>query len=291
VTAVRNISFQIGRGEAVAFLGPNGAGKTTTIKMLTGLIFPSAGTIDVLGFQPFERKQEFLQQIGLVMGNKTGLNWDLTAQQSFELLRKIYRIGEQDYRSRLAELSQLLSVDKFLDTQIRRLSLGERMKLELIGSLLHRPKLLLLDEPTIGLDIHAKQKIRQFLRQIQSEYDVTMMLTSHDMDDVENVCDRVIVINNGSIATDSKLTSLIAEYNHFKYVKIYVALDAQLDTKMLLTKAELVESREGMWTLKVERENLPQLIAEVASKYKIEDIDIESTPLETIIGSIFTQTK
>lgn len=288
VNAVSDISFDIKRGESVAFLGPNGAGKTTTIKMLTGLIHPTSGQIKVLGFEPQMRKKEFLQQIGLVMGNKAGLNWDLSASQSFLLAQKIYRIADKDYHERLAELTKLLDVGDLLDTQIRRLSLGERMKMELIASLLHKPKLLLLDEPTIGLDIKSKQRIRQFLRTTQEKYGVTMLLTSHDMDDVENVSDRVIVISDGKLVVDSDIHVLFEKYNHEKYVRFYMPASFTNRTQLPEFKlSELIERKEGQVTYKVAREALPDLISQMTRKYEIVDIDIDSIPLEQIIGDIF----
>src|SRR3989344_1288799 len=181
VVAVDGISFKVSEGESVAVLGPNGAGKTTTMKMLTGLIYPTSGGISVLGHFPFDRKREFLKRIGLVMGNKTALEWDLTSLQNFGLLKRIYEIEEVKYRQKVKDLTEMLSVSELLDTQVRKLSLGERMKMELIGSILHDPEVLFLDEPTIGLDIISKQKVREFLREIQNNSDITILLTSHDM--------------------------------------------------------------------------------------------------------------
>lgn len=281
--AVHDISFSINEGESVAFLGPNGAGKTTTIKMLSGLIYPSSGEISVLGFTPFDRKRDFLLQIGLVMGNKAGLNWDLTPSQSFNLLRQIYGIPKEVYEERINQLTTLLNTEKFLNTQVRKLSLGERMKMELIGAILHAPKVLFLDEPTIGLDIISKQKIREFLREIQRSSNITILLTSHDMDDVEKVCDRVIVINEGQKVYDDPITKLTAEYQKFRYVTfVFVQKPDNIQTE-----AEIIEESPASITLKVKSEDMPKLVGEFTQKYELDDINIISTPLEEIISDIF----
>jgi len=206
--AVDKIDFKVKQGESVALLGPNGAGKTTTLKMLTGLLYPTSGEIEVLGFTPTDRKREFLRQIALVMGNKSGLSWDLSAMQSFNLFKTIYQIPENILKNRLDEMTELLDIKDQLDTPIRKLSLGQRLKMELIGAILHRPKLLFLDEPTIGLDVVSKRKIRGFLRHLHKEEQTTIILTSHEMADIESVCDRAIIINHGQIVFDNTLEKL-----------------------------------------------------------------------------------
>ena len=285
VKAVDGISFSINKGEAVAFLGPNGAGKTTTTKMLVGLMYPTGGEIQVLGYTPFERNPEFLMHIGLVMGNKSGLNWDLTANQSLWLLKHIYKISDADYNARLRELTKLLQVEDLLDTQVRRLSLGERMKLELIGAILHRPDVLFLDEPTIGLDILTKKNIRQFLRKIQQETGVTLILTSHDMDDIEQVCDRVIVINKGSKVYDDSLETLTGQYRQNRYVRLFFQ---EAPAAELLSRAEILEQHDGEYLVRVAGDQLVPLLASVADSNLI-DIHIESVPLEAMIADIFKQ--
>lgn len=283
VSAVENISFNISKGESVAFLGPNGAGKTTTIKMMTGLIYPSSGEVSVLGFTPFDRKKEFLMRIGLVMGNKAGLNWDLTPKQSFELLRQIYKIPQETYEERVKELTELLDATQFLNTQVRRLSLGERMKMELIGAILHDPEVLFLDEPTIGLDIISKQKVRDFLREIQRKYNVTMVLTSHDMDDIEKVCDRVIVINKGRKVYDNSIKTLTYKYNKSKFIKLIFEDKPSREN----FSDEIIEEGKNYFLFRTDRAEMPQFIAQASSKYNLVDIDIVSTPLEEIIADIF----
>ncbi len=289
VDAVKDISLEINQCESVAFLGPNGAGKTTSIKMLTGLIYPTSGEIQVLGYTPFDRKKDFLMQIGLVMGNKAGLNWDLTPKQSFDLLRQIYKINKDKYVERLGELTKLLSIEKFLDTQVRKLSLGERMKMEIVGAILHEPKVLFLDEPTIGLDIISKQKIREFLREIQKNNQVTMLLTSHDMDDIEKVCDRVVVINNGEKVYDNSIEGLTSQYKKFRYCKFYFDKTPKIEDIKKLGDFEITEKGEKYFLLKSTQQEMPRLIGEISSEFEVVDIDVLSIPLEEIIADIFNK--
>lgn len=291
VKAVENISFDIRKGESVAFLGPNGAGKTTTIKMLSGLIHPSNGSIDILGYYPFDRKRDFLMRIGLVMGNKTGMNWDLTPQQSFDLIRKIYRIPVVQFEQRLTTLMKLLDTDKLAETQVKKLSLGERMKMELIGAILHNPEVLFLDEPTIGLDIISKQRIRKFLRKIQQEFKTTLLLTSHDMDDVEKVSDRVIIINKGKLVFDDQLSILTTKYKQTRFVKFIFDTKPDINKIKAVTNAEVIEDGSNYYNFKVTHNDMPRLIANISGKYDLVDIDILSTPLEEMIADIFVGTR
>ncbi len=285
VKAVQNVSFDVYEGESLAFLGPNGAGKTTTTKMLTGLIYPTSGEASVLGFTPSERKRKFLMQIGLVMGNKSGLSWDLTGEQSFDFMKKIYQIDENSYKKTLSNLCELLDVGKHLNTQIRKLSLGERMKMELIGAILHQPKVLFLDEPTIGLDITSKKNVRNFLREIQKNSSITLVLTSHDMDDIERVCDRVVVINEGFKVYDDKLDNLVANYNKKKFIKvIYETLPKDLDS---LNYAEITKIEGDIVTFEVEKDMVSRLMSDAVGRNSVLDIDIVSVPLEEMIEDIF----
>lgn len=285
VSAVKEVSFNVHGGESLALLGPNGAGKTTTIKALTGLIYPTRGEVNVLGFTPFNRQPEFLRQIGLLMGNKAGLNWDLTARQSFYLLREIYGLPQKACDERVNELAKLMSVAHVLDVPVRKLSLGERMKLELIGAIIHDPKILFLDEPTIGLDIVSKKKIRHFLREIQKLYKVTIILTSHDMADVEKVCDRVIVINKGEKIYDGTVEKLVDDHNEDKIVKFYFEVTPENLEK--IPHSEIIETTEDNATFKVKTLHMPKLISHVTSLYPVLDIDILATPLEDIIEDLF----
>lgn len=285
VSAVKNVSFSVNEGESLALLGPNGAGKTTTIKALTGLIYPTSGEVKILGFRPFDRNPDFLKRIGLLMGNKAGLNWDLTAKQSFYLLREIYNLNRDDCEQRVRELSELMSVTHVLDVPVRKLSLGERMKLELIGALLHNPQILFLDEPTIGLDIVAKKKIRHFLREIQTRYKVTIILTSHDMADVEKVCDRVIVINKGEKIYDGRVEDLVDEHNEDKLVKFYFEVTPKELPRF--PHSEIVDRNEDSIVCRVKTQYMPKLISGVTSQLSVLDIDILATPLEDIIEDLF----
>lgn len=286
--AVNNVSFSIEKGESVALLGPNGAGKTTTMKMLTGLVHPTSGDIKVLGFTPFDRNPEFLKRIGLVMGNKSGLDWDLTPKQSFQLFQKIYEIPIDTFNKRVTMLTKLLNTENFMDTQVRKLSLGERLKMEIAGSLLHNPEVLFLDEPTIGLDIISKQKVREFLRTIQKETNVTLLLTSHDMDDIERVCDRVIVINHGKKVYDNSIVNLTSHYKKDRYVKvIFKNMPDSLD----VPAAKIIETGEDVVSYKIEHKILSEFLAYVTKKFDIVDIDILSVPLEEIISDIFQRSE
>lgn len=289
ISAVNNISFAIDKGESVALLGPNGAGKTTTMKVLSGLLFPTAGKVDVLGYFPFDRNKEFLKKIGLVMGNKSGLSWDLTPNQNFELIKKIYKINESDFNKRVKELTEMLDVEKLLDKQVRKLSLGERMKFELIGSILHNPEVLFLDEPTIGLDIISKQKIRTFLREIQRKYQTTLILTSHDMDDVEKVSDRVIVINHGEIIFDNLMGELLHKYKNKKYLTII--LSEEVKRKEIEKYGKIIDRKPLTYTIEVSSQNQPKIISEITEKLPIDDIDIVHVPLEEIIADMFNSKK
>jgi ABC-2 type transport system ATP-binding protein len=238
-----------------------------------------------MGYFPFDRKREFLKRIGLVMGNKTGLEWDLTPIQNFELIRKIYAIESVDYRDRLSELTELLTVSELLDTQVRKLSLGERMKMELIASILHNPDVLFLDEPTIGLDILSKQKVREFLRQIQKNSEITLLLTSHDMADVEKVCDRVIVINKGKKVYDDEISQLLSKYTKNRYIELFFKKIPEKQELRYLGKE--IERSESSVVLAVESAKLPSVLSKATTDFKLMDIDILSVPLDEIIADIF----
>lgn len=211
-TAVETVSFEIGEGELIGFIGPNGAGKTTTLKMLSGLLYPTSGSVTVLGHTPFDRKPAFLKQISLVMGQKNQLWWDLPPMDTFLLNKEIYEIPDREFKQRVEELSVLLDVKDILHVQVRKLSLGQRMKCELMAALLHQPKILFLDEPTIGLDVVVQHKLRSFIKEYNKKYKATILLTSHYMRDVRQLCDRVIVIDFGRIIYDGSLDKLMEKY-------------------------------------------------------------------------------
>jgi ABC-2 type transport system ATP-binding protein len=281
--AVKDVSFSIEPGECVAFLGPNGAGKTTTTKMMTGLIYPSSGELKVLGFTPQDRKTDFLKNIGLVMGNKAGLNWDLNAEQNFEFLKEIYQIPKEKYLKTLDELTSLLNLKKVMKSQVRSMSLGERMKCELVASILHSPDLLFLDEPTVGLDINAKAEVRKFLKKLNQD-GKTIILTSHDMDDIETVCERVIIIDEGKIKFDGSLTKLKAEFATHRFIKI----QSTIEKKELEKLGEVVEHDGQTSTLKVTTKTYQKKASELLLDDRVKDLSIESIPLEEIIRAKFS---
>jgi ABC-2 type transport system ATP-binding protein len=288
VVAVDNISLEIKKGESVALLGPNGAGKTTSLKMLTGLLYPTSGTVKVLGHTPVDRKYTFLSQIALVMGNKSGLSWDLSAYQSFKLFQSIYRLEKKEAENTIDQLATLLEIQDSLHIPIRKLSLGQRLKMELIGAILHKPKLLFLDEPTIGLDVVAKRKIRDFLRKLHEEKETTIILTSHEMADIEKVCNRVVVINQGKLVFDNSLAKLNKQYQNKKYLNI--TFSKNVSTEKLETLGKVIKSNKLSHTLEIKNNKQAETISKLASSFPIRDIDIRNVPLDEIIEDIFKKT-
>lgn len=289
VVAVDGISFAVEKGEAVAFLGPNGAGKTTTLKMLTGLLYPSSGSVEVLGTVPVERKYSFLRKIALVMGNKSGLSWDLSARQSFDLFESIYDLDHREAMKTIDNLASILEVTKNMDTPIRKLSLGQRLKMELIGAIMHNPEVVFLDEPTLGLDVVAKRNIREFLRKINKEKGVTIILTSHDMADIEKVCDRVIVINHGKIMFDDAIGKLTSKYRNRKYLTLIFTEDVAEEAVAKFGK--IIDRKPLTYTIEVAGENQTKVIAQVSEKLPIDDIDITHVPLDEIMADMFRRDK
>ncbi len=285
--AVDDASFSIRRGELVAFLGPNGAGKTTTTKILTGIMHPSAGTIHVLDHVPQKREPAYLKRIGLVMGNKSGLNWDLTARQSYRLLKEIYQLPDEVFQEQLQTLTTLLDIGRVLDRQVRQLSLGERMKAELIAALLHDPEILFLDEPTIGLDIDAKFAVREFLTELHDRKGVTIILTSHDMDDIEHVCRRVLVINKGQLIFDDSLQKLNNRYTRWRYIRLW--FESEVDPSRLDVHGKILERDGYSYLLKVPKAQLVKAVAAFGAMPELADINIESVPLEKIVSDLFRE--
>jgi ABC-2 type transport system ATP-binding protein len=286
VHAVDQISFSIEPGEMVAFLGPNGAGKTTTLKMLSGLVYPTSGEARVLGFVPWQRADVFRRQFSLVMGQKNQLWWDLPAADSFELHREIYAIPAAEFKQTLGELVDLLGVEKLTRQAVRELSLGERMKMELIAALLHRPRLLLLDEPTIGLDVVAQGTIQRCLRDYHVRRGVTTLLTSHYMRDVEALCDRVLVINHGTLVYDGPLAKIVEQFSETKLVKLQFEEAAPED---LAAFGEVVR-REGPWAdIKVERSRVASVLAAILDRHTVADVSVEEPPLEEVISKVFEE--
>ncbi|GAB4149050.1 MAG: ATP-binding cassette domain-containing protein [Patescibacteria group bacterium] len=286
VEAVQNISFEIQEGEMVGFIGPNGAGKTTTLKMLSGLIHPTSGIINVLDFQPSERRAQYLKQISLVMGQKNQLWWDLPAIESFELNKAIYEIPDTDYNHILNELTEILDLQDVLQRQVRKLSLGQRMKCELLGALLHQPKVLFLDEPTIGLDIVMQKKVREFLKYYNHKYNSTVMLTSHYMDDVSEICKRVIVINKGQILFDGELQKLIHKYADFK--TLVFVLKQESDVETLKEHGQLSDIDFPKVSLKVPREQVSKIAGQILNQIEVDDLEINEIDLEDVIQEVLS---
>jgi len=285
VRAVDNISFSINEGELVGFIGPNGAGKTTTLKCLSGLLFPTSGEISVLGFTPWERKYEFLGSIALVMGQKNQLWWDLPAQETFLLNKEIYEISAKKFNERLSELSSLLKVDQLLKTPVRKLSLGERMKMELIASLIHSPKMLFLDEPTLGLDIVMQQNLRDFIKEYNKRHRATIILTSHYMKDVESLCKRVIIINLGKIIFDGELKTLARQHAPYKLIK--VVLQRHIEKNSIQTFGRVAKFQYPEFVLISPNEKISELTSKLLKQLPIEDLTIQEPAIEDIIREIF----
>ncbi len=268
VRAVDDVSFEIGVGEIVGFLGPNGAGKTTTLKMLSGLLYPSGGEARVLGHVPWQRERDYLRRMTLVMGNRNQLQWDLPALDSFELNRAIYRLPREDFTRTRDELIELLDIGDLVRKPVRQLSLGERMKVEVVGSLLHLPQVLFLDEPTIGLDVTMQKRIRTFVAEYNARYGATVLLTSHYMADVEALCKRVIVIHHGNILFDGQLSELTQRFGGIKTIGAVLA-----DGERIVRQ--------------VPREDVSRETAALLAEHDVHDLTVEDPPIEDVIEQVF----
>lgn len=291
--AVKGLSFTIEEGELVGFLGPNGAGKTTTLKMLSGILYPTSGEAQVLGYTPWKRQRAYQKQFSIVMGQKNQLWWDLPARESFLLNKEIYEVPQDRYDAVIEDLATKLDVGDILDIQVRKLSLGQRMKCELIAALLHEPKVLFLDEPTIGLDVTSQQVIRDFIRKVNAEKRTTILLTSHYMDDVEALCDRVIVINHGSLVYDGKLDALKDRYAERKVLKVtfhkpvareaFQPLEASIGLEVRSCGKQDVE-------LLVPKDRTAEAAREVLARFDVDDILIDEIEIEQVIRNVFAET-
>lgn len=286
VKAVDNVSFDIGEGELIGFIGPNGAGKTTTLKILSGLLYPTKGTLSVLGFNPYERNKKFLKNISLVMGQKNQLWWDLPPIDTFLLQKEIYEIEDSVFKKVLNDLAQLLKAEDLLNIQVKKLSLGQRMKMELIASLLHTPKILFLDEPTIGLDIVVQRTLRDFIKEYNKKYNATIMLTSHYMGDVEALARRIIIINHGRILYDGSLSNFIKKHAPYKILKF--TLDEQ-PLKALDNYGELVKFEYPQVVLRVSYNDTSKITSRILSDFKIRDLNIENPEVEDVVRNIFKE--
>lgn len=285
VQALKEISFSIKKGELVGFIGPNGAGKTTTLKILSGILYPTSGFVQVGGYTPWERKEDFLKRISLVMGQKNQLWWDLPAIETFELNRAIYEIPERVYKRSLDELATLLNVEDILTVPVRRLSLGQRMRMELIAALLQRPEVIFLDEPTIGLDVIAQKSVRDFINDYNRKNEATILLTSHNMDDVSGLASRVIVINEGSIIFDGKLDELTLHFAKEKEIK--VLLKDGSDYKKLEQVGKIKKVKHPEVILSVPRHEVAAAASKILENFPVEDLTITEESLDDIIRKVF----
>lgn len=287
VHAVRGIDMEVEAGEFVAFLGPNGAGKTTTLKLLSGVIDPTSGEATVMGYVPWQRKDAYRRRFALVMGQKNQLWWDLPAQESYRLQQQIYGVPVEQFQTTLDELTDLLEVGSLLSQPVRELSLGERMKMELIAALLHSPDVLFLDEPTIGLDVIAQHNIQQFLRYYQEKRKITILLTSHYMKDIAALCKRVVVIARGRIEYDGSLSGIIDKFSGYKIITLQFAEGHQPDLSSL---GEVLSETWPKVRIRVPRAEVPKTLSRFLAEHPIEDVAVEDPPLEDMIAELFRET-
>ncbi len=289
VKAVDDVSFTINEGELVGFIGPNGAGKTTTLKCLSGLLYPSGGNINVLGQNPYKRKAEYLKNISLIMGQKNQLWWDLPAIETFRLNKEIYDINDHEYKKTIEEMYELLDVDTLVNQPVRKLSLGQRMKMELIAALLHKPKVLFLDEPTIGLDVVMQKKMRDFISSYNRKYNATILLTSHYMSDVKSLCKRVIIIDRGIILYDGYLDKLVDKFAVNKILT--VDFTKPVREKDIETLGIVKSYNQQRLVLLVKRDKAKDAVYELLKKFPVEDLNIEDPQIEDIIRDVFEKNK
>jgi ABC-2 type transport system ATP-binding protein len=287
--AVNNVNFNVQEGELVGFLGPNGAGKTTTLKMLSGLLYPTEGSARVLGYVPWQRADGYRRQFALLLGQKNQLWWDLPARESLELNGKIYGLSPALFERRLAQLTELLAVADKLNVMVRELSLGERMKMELIAALLHQPKVLFLDEPTIGLDVVSQKTVREFLRHYNASQKTTILLTSHYMTDIQELCRRVIIIDQGRIFFDGLLSEVVDRFADFKIVTISWLTGASVAETELRGCGSILQQSANRIQLKVKRDQVIAVCKQLLDKLPVNDIDIQEWPIEDVIRQIFAR--
>ncbi len=288
--AVNSVSFDISKGEIVGYIGPNGAGKSTTIKMMCGILTPTSGEVLIHGMSPLKERQRIVQNLGVVFGQRTQLYWDLRLGESFELLRRMYRVEKDSYDKTLAELNSILGINEFVNTPVRQLSLGQRMRGDLAAAMLHSPKLLFLDEPTIGLDVDVKYAIRKFVKDINERYGTTVILTTHDLDDVQALCKRIIIINNGVIVSDSTLDSLISRTSPHRVLII----EHEGDSKAIKhPKAEVVKTEGQRTYLKFLKDEISaaDLISDIVKTCPIRDLSLEEANIDDIIRKIYHEQK
>ncbi|MBN2501350.1 MAG: ATP-binding cassette domain-containing protein [Anaerolineales bacterium] len=288
VRAVDGVSFAVHPGELVGYLGPNGAGKSTTIKMLTGLLVPTGGNMNVNGYLPWKQRQQYVARIGAVFGQRTTLWWDLPVIESLELLQHVYRVPADRFRQNLNEFRQLLELDAYIDTPVRSLSLGQRMRADICAALLHDPALLFLDEPTIGLDVVAKERIRQFIQHINRDRGTTVILTTHDLSDVERLCERVMIIDEGKLLYDGTLDVLKERFGGKRQLVVYLAEDYPA---VEIEGAQVCEHEGLQVTYEFERQALTasELIGRVSSRYRVQDLEVREPDIEETVRRIYEQ--
>lgn len=284
-TAVNDISFQIDEGEIVGFLGPNGAGKTTTLKMLSGILFPTSGDAKIMDYVPWQRKKEYKMKFAIVMGQKSQLWWDLPAVDSLYLNKCIYEVSDQTYKKRLNEFVELFDVKDLLKVPVRRLSLGERMKFELMASMIHGPRVIFLDEPTIGLDFISQKRIIEFLKYYNKQTKTTILLTSHYMKDIEELCNRAIVINHGNLVFDGSLESIRKEFGEKKLIQFRVA--GNLDKERIQQYGKIEEWNGSEVKLEVDHQKIQSIMKEIMQTMQVYDFSVQDIPLESLITSLY----
>ncbi|UCC62576.1 MAG: ATP-binding cassette domain-containing protein [Anaerolineae bacterium] len=289
VEAVRDISFTVDRGEVVGFIGPNGAGKTTTLKMLAGLLYPTAGEARVAGFVPWKRQADYLRRISMVLGNKSQMLWDIPPLDTFHVLGEIYGVTPAALERTLDELIQLLEMGELLTKPVRNLSLGERMKCELVAGLLHRPQVLFLDEPTLGLDVSMQGRLRRFLVEYNRRHGVTAILTSHYMADVVALCPRVILIHHGQLLYDGELDGLARRLAPFKLIRVALRNGQAKTDWGLPPGVDVVECQNGQMTLRVPRAEAPSITAHLLNALPVADLAVEDPPIEAVIDQIYQE--
>ena len=291
IAAVDRVSFSIERGEMVGYIGPNGAGKSTTIKMLTGILVPTSGEIRVNGYVPFRQRRQYVKTIGVVFGQRTQLWWDIAVIESFKLLRRIYDVPQRDFEARMDRFDQILNIRDYLHTPVRKLSLGERMRCDLAAALLHNPPLLFLDEPTIGLDVVAKDHIRQFLRAINREFRTTVLLTTHDLDDIEELCRRIMIIDHGRVLYDGPLADLKQRLLRTKQIKFVLKDRAQASSIAVFCRDGLEAEQVDELTYRIRFDRVKvstsDLIREILANVEVRDLLIEDEPIEEIVKRIY----
>ena len=291
IAAVDRVSFSIERGEMVGYIGPNGAGKSTTIKMLTGILVPTSGEIRINGYVPFRQRRQYVKTIGVVFGQRTQLWWDIAVIESFKLLRRIYDVPQRDFEARMDRFDQILNIRDYLHTPVRKLSLGERMRCDLAAALLHNPPLLFLDEPTIGLDVVAKDHIRQFLRAINREFRTTVLLTTHDLDDIEELCRRIMIIDHGRVLYDGPLADLKQRLLRTKQIKFVLKDRAQASSIAVFCRDGLEAEQVDELTYRIRFDRVKvstsDLIREILANVEVRDLLIEDEPIEEIVKRIY----